>query len=106
MCHTATPGEQERRQVKNDSLLTAFSPLNATFTAALPPAPVNTGSFSVLLNGQAFVFCHWEYSVSGVCHGLRAVSFPRQLFHHFNELKFHSPQKRFPVISPPSEGFS
>lgn len=86
--------------------MTAFSPLNATFAAALPPAPVDTRGFSILLNDEAFVLCCWEWSIPGVCHGLREDSFPQQLFHHFNELKFHSPQKRFPVIAPLSEGFS
>lgn len=41
-----------------------------------------------------------------VCHGLRADSFPQQLFHHFNELEFHSPQRRFPAIPPLSQGLS
>lgn len=97
------PGVRDGRSKYN--LVSAFSPLNATFAAALPPAPVDTSSFSILLNDEAFVLCCWEWSVPGVCHGLRVDSFPQQLFHHFNELKFHSPQKRFPVIPPLSEGF-
>lgn len=102
--HPATPGGRGGGSKYN--LATAFSPLNATFEAALPPAPMATRSFSILLNDEAFVLCCWEWSVPGVCHGLHVDSFPQQLFHHFNELKFHSPRKRFPVIPPLSEGFS
>lgn len=104
MYHPATPAGRDGRSKYN--LATAFSPLNATFAAALPPAPVDTRSCSVLLNDEPFVLCCWEWSVPGVCHGLRVDSFPQQLFHHFNELKFHSPRKRFPVIPPLSEGIS
>lgn len=64
----ATPGRSKR------NLGTAFSPLNATFAAALPPAPVDTRGFPLLLNDEAFVLCCWEWSVESVMDSVRIHS--------------------------------